>query len=105
MYSVLQNGVDIDSHHDESDNVHTGVEAEYSLRLHNFEHTRKCKRQDRCLDFGVPNQYGSYHAVRKSSLRTQKLFVATAHDIPTSRWESGNTSAEYVKGTGPIPGE
>jgi hypothetical protein len=35
----------------------------------------------------------------------QNRQVATAQDIPTSRWERGKTSAEYVNGTGPSPGE
>jgi len=39
------------------------------------------------------------------STAAQKRHVATAHDMPTSRCDSGKTSAEYVKGTGPSPGE
>lgn len=39
------------------------------------------------------------------STAAQNKQVATAHPMPTSRWLRGNTSAEYVKGTGPSPGE
>jgi hypothetical protein len=35
----------------------------------------------------------------------QKLLVVTARDMPISRWESGETSAEEVDGIGPSPDE
>lgn len=41
----------------------------------------------------------------KPKTPAQKRHVATAHPIPTSLCESGKTSAEYVNGTGPSPGE
>lgn len=41
----------------------------------------------------------------KESAVAQKLLVATAHDMPISLCDNGKTSAEYVKGTGPSPGE
>lgn len=40
----------------------------------------------------------------RERIDAQKLLVATANDIPSSRCDSGKTSAAYVNGTGPIPG-
>lgn len=37
-----------DSHHSQSDNVHTGVKSKHTLRSHNFEHARERKRQNAC---------------------------------------------------------
>ena len=41
--------------------------------------------------------------VQVTHLNNQQIEVA--HDIPRSRIYKGNASAEYVKGTGPSPGE
>jgi len=38
-------------------------------------------------------------------MKLKHQVVAVAQDIPTSRTCIGNASAEYEKGTGPIPGE
>jgi hypothetical protein len=83
----------------ESDNVERCVCTESTLRSESSKHSRELK---------VSGKLGSSSSgrltVRLKILENPKQ-TATDQAMPCSRWARGNTSAEYMKGTGPSPTE
>lgn len=78
-----------------------GVEAKSTGGCEGSQDSGQRDGQDGCpevCNFGVSADSEAWE-------ETLVLLVATAQDMPTSRWLRGKTSAEYVKGTGPSPGE
>jgi len=82
----------------ERDNVKCRVCTESTLRSESPEHSG---------ELGISNVHISKkegHTV-KDRIDEKPRQTATDHAIPCSRWARGNTSAEYMKGTGPSPTE
>lgn len=87
--------------HDKCNNVQTGIETECCHTAKSMEHLNGNR-------FDIPPTGVKADCMRgkvNESTDAQNKFVATAHDIPISLCVKGKTSAEYVKGTGPSPGE
>ena len=94
--------------HEEGERVEGGVEPECTYRGENVSKGFVEARRWRWGGWiGLPCGFNalSMSGNVRDSTAAQKLLVATAQLIPTSRCERGKTSAEYVKGTGPSPGE
>ena len=79
--------------HEEGEGVEGGVESECTYGKRRISTMRLTESKD---TVGLPCGFNalSMSGNVRDSTAAQKLLVATAHDMPTSRCESGKTSAE-----------